>query len=228
MARRRGIKERVHLPIYDAISLEPRKQLREVQTGSVLRFFTHTEGKSTLESNASLLSTSGRFAVDGMQVVLSNLPAVFPDGITAALRKAGGPTGSATAKIDNYLAGLEEKLRPLPEQIFGSDGGDHLIARLIYNTVTAFVVGDKTVVELPTCFFFSAAGPGVWAPAMSRRGAPVNNAGFRFAEPIVIDKQQNFHVEIRVPHARSMQEMQRIYGPLLIWVVLDGVLTRKG
>src|SRR5262245_12343938 len=131
MARRRGLKERGHLPIYDAISLEPRKQLREVQTGSVLRFFTHTEGKSTLESNASLLSTSGRFAVDGMQVVLSNLPAVFPDGITAALRKAGGPTGSATAKIDIYIAGLEEKHQPITELILGYDAGDHLMASQI-------------------------------------------------------------------------------------------------
>ena len=31
-----------------------------------------------------------------------------------------------------------------------------------------------------------------------------------------IDKQQNFRVEIEVPHADFLREMQRIYGPMFI------------
>jgi hypothetical protein len=63
---------------------------------------------------------------------------------------------------------------------------------------------------MPTWFFFGDAGLGT--------------AGF--AEPIIIDKQQNFRAEIAVPHPESLKELQRIYGPMLIWVVLDGDLTR--
>ena len=51
-------------------------------------------------------------------------------------------------------------------------------------------------------------------------------ATFRFAEPIFIDRQQNFRVEIEVPDTNVLQDLQRIYGPLFIWVVLDGFMTR--
>ncbi len=52
------------------------------------------------------------------------------------------------------------------------------------------------------------------------------NATFRFAEPIYIDKQQNFRVEIEIPDSDTVKEIQKIYGPLNIWVVLDGYMTR--
>ncbi|NOT61818.1 MAG: hypothetical protein HOP19_16515, partial [Acidobacteria bacterium] len=44
--------------------------------------------------------------------------------------------------------------------------------------------------------------------------------------PINIAKQQNFRVEIEVPDSDVLKEMQRIYGPLFIWVVLDGYMNR--
>ena len=57
-------------------------------------------------------------------------------------------------------------------------------------------------------------------------GEPSPVATFRFAEPIFIDKQQNFRVEIEVPDSRRSRTIQKIYGPFFIWVVLDGYMTR--
>ena len=44
--------------------------------------------------------------------------------------------------------------------------------------------------------------------------------------PVFIDKQQNFRVEIDIPDSDVHKTIQQIYGPLFIWVVLDGYLTR--
>ena len=44
--------------------------------------------------------------------------------------------------------------------------------------------------------------------------------------PNFIDKQQNFRVEMEVPDTDTLKEIQRIYGPMNIWVVLDGYMTR--
>jgi hypothetical protein len=222
MARGQGVREKVHLPIYDSLTVQPKKQLRDAEAAGVFKLFVDTKGKSTLETNMSLFSHSARFEARGMRVVISDLPAQFPDEITAAGRRARG-IGSSTSEVEAYLAGLEETIRPLHEQFFASDGKGGLIAKLIYNTVTALVVGGKTVIEMPTWFFFGDAGTCLGTSGATGRGEP--STTFRFAEPIFIDKQQNFRAEIRVPHAQSLKELQRIYGPMLIWVVLDGYLT---
>jgi hypothetical protein len=224
MAHRKGIKEKVHLPIYDSLRVEPKKQLRDVETASVFKFFVHTKGKSKLETNASLFSNFTRFEAQGMRVVISDLPAEFPDEITAASRNAAGVIASSTSEIERYLAGLDEKSRPLHEQFFACNGTGNVIAKLIYNTVTALVVGEKTMIEMPTWFFFGDAG--LLTAGTIQRGEPSRTPTFRFAEPIIIDKQQNFRAEIGVPHSDSLKELQRIYGPMLVWVVLDGDLTR--
>ena len=110
-----------------------------------------------------------------------------------------------------------------------SAGGGHAIAKLIYNTVTTLLVGEKTVISMPTWFFSSDVGPRFGGPTMTDRDKLPNPAGFQFSEPIIIDKQQNFRVEIEAPDARSLREIQGISGPLMIWVVLDGLLitTRR-
>ena len=51
-------------------------------------------------------------------------------------------------------------------------------------------------------------------------------ATFHFAEPVRIDAQQNFRVEIEVPESDVLSQLQRVYGPLFIWVILDGYMTR--
>jgi hypothetical protein len=43
---------------------------------------------------------------------------------------------------------------------------------------------------------------------------------------VFIDAQQNFRVEIEIPEATVLSELQRIYGPFFIWVTLDGYMRR--
>ena len=43
---------------------------------------------------------------------------------------------------------------------------------------------------------------------------------------MTIDTQQNFRVEIEVPESDVLSDLQRLYGPLFIWTVLDGYMTR--
>jgi hypothetical protein len=50
-------------------------------------------------------------------------------------------------------------------------------------------------------------------------------ATFRFSEPVVIEPQQSFRVEMLFP--REVPEVvANAIGPLRIWTVLDGYLTR--
>ena len=101
-----------------------------------------------------------------------------------------------------------------------------LISKLIYNTVTTFFVGEKIMMEMPTWFFPSGAGPYSLSTRAISHGEPSPTATFRFAEPIFIDKQQNFRVEISIPDTDVLKQIQQIYGPLFVWVVLDGYMTR--
>ena len=104
MAGRQGIKEKVHLPIYDSLRVEPKKQLRDIETANILRFFVNAGNKSKLETNASLRSHFSRFDARGMHVVISDLPAEFP-------------TERAAANAE-----VEERFRPLREQIVPGNG----------------------------------------------------------------------------------------------------------
>ena len=119
-----------------------------------------------------------------------------------------------------------ERQRPPKEQIRPNDGAGTLIGKLIYSTVTTFYVGEKIMIQMPTWFFPAGAGPYSEAAKFTTHGEPSPTATFRFAEPIFIDKQQNFRVEIEIPDADVQKEVQKIYGPLFIWVVLDGYMTR--
>jgi hypothetical protein len=271
MAAAQGIKEKVHLPIYDSLRVEPRKQLRDVETSSILKFFVNAQGKTTLETNASLFSRFDRFEARAMRVVISDLPPEFPVEITIAdgevelslrqivdllreakdseegcatlavgdestpraaktpdgntISRAGGVIRLSTSQLERYLADekfVKEKNRPLREQIFPNSGAGSLIGKLIYNTVTTLFVGDRIMIQMPTWFFPGGAGPRSDTASVTTHGEPSPTATFRFTEPIFIDKQQNFRVEIEVPHADSLKEMQRIFGPMFIWVVLDG------
>jgi hypothetical protein len=62
-------------------------------------------------------------------------------------------------------------------------------------------------------------------------GQPDPMATFRFAEPVRIEPQQNFRVEMLFPQGVPGDNgvpgnLATIMGPLRIWVVLDGYLTR--
>jgi len=319
MASVTGIREKVHLPIYDSVFVEPEKQLREVEGGSTLKFFVNVQGKNKLETNlqsASLLPHYNTFEARAMRVVISDLPPAFPDGedesapltkgeaaegfdvtdedgnaidSTGQIENADGSTFDpdkvvtadleldlkrlvellkearesedkestidfdddavtlfaedneyepvddflnaspviilSVADLEDLIDSLEKKAPPL-EQIRPNDGAGNLIGKFVYNTVTTLFVGEKIMIEMPTYFFPGGAGPYSLGSQVISHGEPSPLATFRFADPIFIDRQQNFRVEIDIPDSDTHKEIQKIYGPFFVWVVLDGYMTR--
>lgn len=275
MAIVQGIREKVHLPIYDSLSVEPRKQLRDAESSSTLRFFVDVQKKTKLETNlqsASLLPHYNTFEARAMRVVISDLPPEFPDDvdfeITGTLGEGVTQTDVLTTNVVRAMELLEEakeadsgttsvriddagdevdephgveltvsisdietalddqKVGPPKEQVSRNNGAGTVIGKLIYNTVTTLYVGEKIMIQMPTWFFPAGAGPYSESGNNTTHGEPSPTATFRFAEPIFIDKQQNFRVEIEVPNTDTLKEIQKIYGPLNLWVVLDGYMTR--
>jgi len=318
MAVVRGIKEKVHLPIYDSIKVKPEEQLRDAERSSTLKFFIDVQGKTKLETNlqsAGLLPHYNTFEARALRVVFSDLPPKFPedpkatddgleltdkngdhfkvdgskpvagdasnlqvvadvevdltrlikllkearasqdgvveiaadddDGIKIDLHNTESPAKDVTDpgldKITEAGGGItltvrdleklvssiaDEKKQPPEEQINPNNGSGTLISKLIYNTVTSLFVGEKTMIQMPTWFFPSGAGAYSEGLNFISHGEPNPTATFRFAEPIFIDKQQNFRVEIEIPDADTLKELQKAYGPMFIWVVLDGYMTR--
>ena len=82
MAIVQGIREKVHLPIYDSLSVKPKEQLRDAEPSSTLKFFVDVQKKTKLETNlqsASLLPHYNTFEARAMRVVISDLPPEFPE-----------------------------------------------------------------------------------------------------------------------------------------------------
>jgi hypothetical protein len=321
MAIVKGIREKVHLPIYDSIRVKPEEQLRKLESSSTLKFFVDVQGKTKLETNlqaASLLPHYNTFEARAMRVIFSDLPPEYPEEPTAedegldvttddefAIRINGlggsppnvaadtetatapgnavqvdfeklglnrlmellkearasddgyaaldvdedgvtvrdstgqeitaqtdkdaiGELGSAWLSVDDLEEYIDEfdKEAPPKEQLDPNNGSGNIISKFIYNTVTTFYVGEKVMIEMPTWNF--PGGSGAWSIGGSTisHGEPSPLATFRFAEPIYIDRQQNFRVEMEVPDSDVLKEIQKVYGPLFIWVVLDGYMTR--
>jgi hypothetical protein len=312
MAVVQGIREKVHLPLYDSVSIEPRKQLVDVERSSTLRFFVNVQNKTKLETNlqsASLLPHYNTFEARAMRVVISDLPPQYPDaetdkvtvkdeglaitddegrsfgddgkvitggaGITADIEigldqamellheartsddregvldldadgvvvqnvagtgevpetavdlaiDAGAAIRFTAKELESLIQDLEKRSPPRV-QLRPHDGAGTVVGKLIYNTVTTFYVGEKVMISMPTWFFPGGAGEYSGTGKFTTNGEPSPLATFRFAEPIYIDRQQNFRVEIEVPEADVLKELQKLYGPLSIWVVLDGYMTR--
>lgn len=326
MAVVQGIKEKVHLPLYDSIAVKREEQLQDDQRSSTLKFFVDVQGKTKLETNlqsASQLSHYNTFEARAMRVVISDLPPEYPEDPTAEdtgfdvtdedenpfyldahdkigavgpndvpvpgkfeygfeasglkqisadievgldrivelLQKArdsedgfaelsptdeevtlladgeelkaiqaeklkgfGATIFISTGDLEFLLSEIPERDAPPKFQIDPDKGITEFINKFIYNTVTTFFVGEKIMIQMPTYYFPS--GSGVFNGHAASHGEPDPMATFRFAEAINIDRQQNFRVEIEVPDSDVFKELQRVYGPLFIWVVLDGSLTR--
>ncbi len=82
MAVVQGIREKVHLPLYDSVSVDGEKQISDVEKSGTLKFFVNVQGKTKLETNlqsASLLPHYNTFEARAMRVVISDLPPEFPD-----------------------------------------------------------------------------------------------------------------------------------------------------
>ena len=324
MAVVQGIREKVHLPIYDSLSVQSGKQLRDAEATSILKFFVNVQAKTKLETNlqsASLLPHYNTFEARALRVVISDLPPQYPakslalqlkrtvlsvlakedpevpiridttggnegkvrldagkpatsggevvtadiefglDRVMALLAeaqrsddrvafivseepgltlKAGTFAGQINAQdvfkwgnieltiddLEKLIAKLDEKQQPPKEQLSPNNGAGTIIGKFIYNTVTTLYVGEKIMIQMPTWFFPAGAGPYSESKILTTHGKPSPLATFRFAEPIFIDKQQNFRVELEIPDTDTLKTIQRIYGPMKIWVVLDGYMTR--
>src|SRR5712672_1527805 len=82
MATVQNIRECLQYPVFDSVQIEPEQQLRDVTSGSTLKFFVDVQRKTKLETNlqsASLLPHYNTFEARSMRVVISDEPPVFPD-----------------------------------------------------------------------------------------------------------------------------------------------------
>src|SRR5882724_13143486 len=124
MAILRGVKERVHLPLYDSLFVRPRRQLREIACSSVLKFFVNVQGKTKLETNmqsGSLLPHWNTFEARALRVVISDLSASFPDEVEKCIKQAngGGSTQAACTLarcFDDLSALIDSAPAPPSEQ----------------------------------------------------------------------------------------------------------------
>ena len=108
-----------------------------------------------------------------------------------------------------------------------------MLADLIYNSVTSLIVGEKVMIEMPTYYFPAGAGVSPGNQSLPSHGQPDPMATFRFSEPVPIEPNQNFRVEMlfpqKVPSGSGSVGTLRLgdaTGPMRLWVVLDGYLTR--
>ncbi|WP_327352107.1 hypothetical protein [Streptomyces sp. NBC_01304] len=106
------------------------------------------------------------------------------------------------------------------------DHPDPFIPDLIFSSVVTLLVGEKEAITAPTFMF--PAGAGVFSGSSASplsHGMPDPMATFRFAEPVLIEPQQNFRVEMLFPRGLP-GSVARETGPRNVWVVLDGYLER--
>lgn len=222
MGKVQGVKEKLHYPIYDAFLVKGRPRPDEDENPSnnksqtfkealtdprMIRFFVDVQNKTRLETN---LQASG---------VLPSL-------------------NTFEARAMRVVVSSPEGRRPIDDQDVNEAG---FLTDLIYNSVTTLLVGEKIMIEMPTFFFPSGAGVSQGAGAEGSTGIVLNHgqadpmSTFRFAEPIIIEPQQNFRVEISFPQGVPGQNptgnpdptrLANVKGPFRIWVVLDGYLTR--
>jgi hypothetical protein len=162
---------------------------------------------------------------DDDDVTLTLLGIEVDPSIVAIVAGRGGTVTLSTQDLKGFIAELDKKA-PAPQQLLPNNGAGTLIGNFVYNTVTSLYVGEKLMIEMPTWFFPAGAGPFSESGGFTTHGEPSPVATFRFAEPIFIDKQQNFRVEIEAPDSQTLKELQKIYGPFFVWVVLDGYMTR--
>jgi hypothetical protein len=151
---------------------------------------------------------------------------VDDDTLVKNVLEAGASIDISVGDLERLISDLDERDQPPKEQLKPNNGSGTIIGKLIYNTVTTLYVGEKIMIQMPTWFFPAGAGPYSETGRFTTHGEPSPMATFRFAEAIQVDRGQNFRVEMEVPDTDVLKEIQRIYGPLNIWVVLDGYMTR--
>ena len=214
MAKVQGVKEKLHSPLYDAFFVPgaglndspPAKNFSGAMTDPrMIRFFVDVQNKTKLETNlqaAGVLPSLNTFEARALRVVVSSLHRFSP-------------------------------IKPKAGELQAERNEAEILADLIYNSVTTLIVGEKVMIEMPTFWFPAGAGVSPGFSTVTNHGEPDPTATFRFAEPVYIEPQQNFRVEMLFPQGLPGQgttpdenKLAGVKGPLRIWVVLDGYLTR--
>ena len=214
MAKVQGIQEKLHWPLYDAFVVPEQNGHANPPTfasemakrdARILRFFVDVQNKTRLETNlqaSGQLPSLNRYEVRAMRVVVSPLL-------------------------------LRRERSNKKDEVFQDPDTDNVLADLIYNSVTSLLVGEKTMIEMPTYYFPAGAGVSPGNQGLPSHGQPDPMATFRFSEPVQIEPNQNFRVEILFPQGvpergKSIGQLRLgdAPGPLRLWVVLDGYLTR--
>ena len=213
MAKVQGIQEKLHWPLYDAFVVpEPNGTTpapsfateMAKRDARILRFFVDVQNKTRLETNlqaSGQLPSLNRYEVRAMRVVVSPL--------------------------------LRREVNRKKEDAHDPDT-DNVLADLIYNSVTSLLVGEKTMIEMPTYYFPAGAGVSPGNQTLPSHGEPDPMATFRFSEPVKVEPNQNFRVEMLFPQGVPASQqgstgplrLGDAPGPLRLWVVLDGYLTR--
>jgi len=198
MARVQGVKEKLHSPIYDAFFVKSSEKVQDAINRQDPRMIRFFVDVQSKTKLETNLQSSG----------------VLPSLNTFECR-AMRVLVSPVDKANNA-------------NVLTSD----ILAQLIYNSVTSLLVGEKIMIEMPTYWFPAGAGVSPGNDNVSNLGEPDAMATFRFAEPVPIEPQQNFRVEMAFPQGvpgsstTSPSGLAGVTGPLRIWVVLDGYLTR--
>lgn len=206
MAKVQGVKEKLHYSIYDAFFVDKDEQFglkMEKEEPRAVRFFVDVQGKTKLETNLQtpgVLPSLKPFEVRAMRVVASTPQVKLED--KAILLAATGSDPEKLSKVRKLL---------LDATVAVGSGSSAILADLIYNSVTTLLIGEKIIIEVPTFNF--AAGL---------------MAAFRFSEPVIIEPQQNFRVEMQFPRG-APESLKEIRGPFRVWVMLDGApVARRG
>jgi len=204
----------------------------------VIRFFVDIQNKTKLETNlqaSGVLPSLNTFEARAMRVVVSSVNPFHEPVKATAIKEAAEKycisTDKSVALIDLIQTIQPEFARAITANAAAASA---ILTDLIYNSVTTLLVGEKIMIETPTFFFPSGAGVNSGNGTVSNHGEPDPMATFRFAEPVIIEPQQNFRVEISFPQGvpggqinpPDPARLAGITGPLRIWVVLDGYLTR--
>ncbi len=197
MAKIEGFLEQVHWSLWDAVRVAEETVFEDALTDPrVIRFFVDNQSKTKLETN---MQAAG----------------VLPSQNTFLIHTMRVVMSSVHFKKGDSA---QEKAKLVVEE-------PEILAALIYNTTTTLFVGEKVMFEGPTFMFPSGAGVQSGFPTVVNHGVCDPSAIFRFAEPVPIDKQQNFRVELAFPRGVPPR-LASVKGPLHVWVVLDGYLKR--
>ena len=171
----------------------------------MIRFFVDVQNKTKLETNlqaSGVLPSLNTFEARAMRVVVSSLHRFNPN--------------------------KEPK-----DELQAERNEAEILADLIYNSVTALIVGEKVMIEMPTFWF--PAGAGV-SQVLQRSPTTVNQTPRPHSgSPSRSSLSRNrisgwrcyFLKECRDKESTPDQnKLAGVTGPLRIWVVLDGYLTR--